>query len=86
MLAAQESPDAGRGNYGDGGRRSVVHPMSLITQVLAGLGLVVLAAAFLRLGANNRTEQAYVVVLEYGFALVLTLAGFGIVLIALLGV
>jgi len=50
----------------------------------AGLGLVVVAAAFLRLADSNETDAIHLRVLEYGFAFALLLAGFGLIVIEML--
>jgi len=53
-------------------------------QLVAGLGLIVLSAAFIRLAVSNRTETIYLVALEYAFSLALLLAGLGLIALALL--
>lgn len=65
------------------GRPAVRQRMAL-ELVVAGLGLLVVAAAFLRLGVSDQTEVLHVVALEYGFALALLLAGSGMILLAVL--
>jgi len=46
--------------------------------LIAGLGLIVLSAAFIRLAVSDRTETVYLIALEYAFSLALLLAGLGL--------
>lgn len=52
--------------------------------VSAGLGLVIVAAAFLRLADSNEADTVHLLVLEYGFAFALMIAGFGLIVIEML--
>ncbi|GAA0652283.1 hypothetical protein [Salarchaeum japonicum] len=58
--------------------------MVSLSIVAAGLGLVVAAAAFLRLADSDETDAVHLVVLEYGFAFALLIAGFGLIVIEML--
>lgn len=55
-----------------------------IPQLVAGLGLIVLSAAFIRLAVSNRTETMYLLALEYAFSLALLLSGLGLMALSLL--
>lgn len=49
--------------------------------VVAGMGLVLVGMAFLRLGRTNTTDRTYLLALEYGFSLSLVATGLGLVTI-----
>ena len=52
--------------------------------VVAAAALFILGAAFARLGGSNDTEELYLQVLEYGFAIAFLVIGVGLVIISLL--
>lgn len=54
-----------------------------LQQLMAGLGLIVLSAAFIRLAVSDRTETMYLLALEYAFSLALLVAGLGLMALAL---
>lgn len=58
--------------------------MVSLAAVAVGLGMVVVAAAFLRLADSNESDAIHLRVLEYGFAFALLLAGFGLIVIEML--
>lgn len=53
--------------------------MGVLERIVAGLGLVLLGTTFLRLALTDSTDRLYLVVLEYGFALSLVVAGVGLI-------
>jgi hypothetical protein len=53
--------------------------MSVVERIVAGIGLVLLGTTFLRLARTDTTDRLYLVVLEYGFALALVVAGVGLI-------
>lgn len=53
--------------------------MGVVERIIAGVGLVLLGTTFLRLGRTDSTDRFYLVVLEYGFALSLVVAGVGLI-------
>ncbi|KTG09083.1 hypothetical protein AUR64_14895 [Haloprofundus marisrubri] len=59
--------------------------MQLLTGLFVGLGLVTVGLSFLRLLRTNRTDAAYLRVIEGCFAAVLVVSGFGLMFVALLG-
>jgi len=54
-----------------------------LPQLVAGLGLIVLSAAFVRLAVSDRTETMYLVALEYAFSLALLVTGLGLMAVSL---
>lgn len=58
--------------------------MVTASYVIAGAALFVLGAAFVRLAESNDTEEMYLQVLEYGFAVAFLVVGAGLVVISLL--
>jgi hypothetical protein len=54
-----------------------------VKQLVAGLGLIVLSAAFVRLAVSDRTETMYLIALEYAFSLALLVAGLGLMALSL---
>jgi len=54
-----------------------------LPQLVAGLGLIVLSAAFVRLAVSDRTETMYLIALEYAFSLALLVAGLGLMALSL---
>lgn len=55
--------------------------MSALARIVAGIGLVIVGTAFLRLARSDATERLYLVALEYGFAASLVVAGIGLIVI-----
>lgn len=51
--------------------------------LVSGAALVVISTAFFRLAVTNETDESYLQVLEFGFAVTLLLAGLGLVVIDL---
>lgn len=58
--------------------------MVTASYVLAGAAMFVLGAVFTRLGSSNDTEELYLQVLEYGFAIAFLTIGGGLVVISVL--
>lgn len=58
--------------------------MVTATYVIAGAALFILGAVFTRLGTSNDTEELYLQVLEYGFALAFLIIGAGLLVISVL--
>ncbi|SNZ05540.1 hypothetical protein SAMN06269185_0886 [Natronoarchaeum philippinense] len=58
--------------------------MVTASYVLGGASMFILGAVFTRLGASNDTEELYLQVLEYGFAIAFLTIGAGLVVISLL--
>jgi len=58
--------------------------MVTASYALAGAAMFVLGAVFTRLGSSNDTEELYLQVLEYGFAIAFLTIGGGLVVIGLL--
>ncbi|HMB51093.1 hypothetical protein [Natronoarchaeum rubrum] len=58
--------------------------MVTASYVLAGAAMLVLGAVFTRLGSSNDTEELYLQVLEYGFAIAFLTIGGGLVVISVL--
>jgi len=52
--------------------------------VLAGAAMFVLGAVFTQLGSSNDTEELYLQVLEYGFAIAFLTIGGGLLVISVL--
>lgn len=51
----------------------------VVGPAVSGLGLIVLSVAFVRLAASDRTEKVYILVAEYGLAVVFLLAGVALI-------
>lgn len=58
--------------------------MVALTYVVSSVGLFVLSVAFARLAGSNGTEELYLQVLEYGFAIAFLVVGAGLLVIAVL--
>jgi hypothetical protein len=55
----------------------------VVASIVGGLGLIVLAVAFVRLGASDRTERIYILGAEYALSVVFLLAGVALIGLAI---